>query len=60
MLLINTGWTLELAGRLFLGLHYPGGTAYMLDASFPLWLRLFSLFHIFVPVIILWALFRLG
>lgn len=60
VLLINTGWTLELAARLFLGLHYPGGTAYMLDASFPLWLRLFSLFHIFVPVIILWGLFRLG
>jgi hypothetical protein len=60
VLLINAGWTLELAARLFLGLHYPGGTAYMLDASFPLWLRLFSLFHIFVPLIILWALFRLG
>ena len=60
VLLINMGWTLELAGRLILGLHYPGGTAYMLNASFPLWLRLFSLFHLFVPLIILWGLFRLG
>jgi hypothetical protein len=60
VLLINAGWALELAGRLILGLLYPSGTEYMFDASVPLWVRLFSLFHLFVPLIILWGLFRLG
>lgn len=56
------GWNLDffsrlLAGRDLLGLN---GTAYMFDPAKPLYLRALSLFHVFLPLVILWLLWRLG
>ena len=40
--------------------HLTGGTEYMWDARFPLWVRLLSLFHVVLPVLLLAALRRAG
>jgi hypothetical protein len=47
-------------GRMIVGQHLIGGTEYMFEASQPLWLRAMSLFHLFVPVLLVWAICRLG
>lgn len=58
--LIDLVWTLDVSARLIFGRHLIGGTEYLFDASTPLWARLLSLFHIILPVILLWSLARLG
>jgi hypothetical protein len=58
--LIDIVWSLDVAARLFFGRHLIGGTEYLLDVTTPLWARLLSLFHIILPVILLWTLSRLG
>jgi hypothetical protein len=58
--LIDVVWTLDVAARLILGRHLIGGTEYLFDATTPLWARLLSLFHIILPIILLWSVSRLG
>ncbi|HXN74203.1 MAG TPA: hypothetical protein VN861_16775 [Candidatus Acidoferrales bacterium] len=59
-LLIDTVWASDAAWRLLTGHHLIGGTEYLFDATFPRWVRLLSLFHVAMPVLLLWALHRLG
>ena len=56
----DLAWCLDAGWRLFSGRHLLGGTEYLWDARFPLWVRLLSLFHIFWPVLLVWALRRTG
>lgn len=60
VLLVQSLWAVDYFGRLVLGLHPIGGTEYMFDTAKPLWLRGFSLFHLAVPPLVLWAVWRLG
>ena len=53
-------WCLDSGWRLFAGRHLTGGTEYMWDTRFPTWVRLLSLFHVFLPVLLLAALRRAG
>ncbi|MEW5966156.1 MAG: membrane-associated protein [Pseudomonadota bacterium] len=62
VLVPELGWNLDFftrlaAGRDVLGLN---GTAYMFDAGEPLILRALSLFHVFLPWLLLWLVWRLG
>jgi hypothetical protein len=59
-LVIDGLWVLDVLWRLLLGHHLIGGTEYMWDATLPLWLRLLSLFHVALPVVLLWGVHRLG
>jgi hypothetical protein len=59
-IVIDFLWALDVAWRLVAGHHLIGGTEYMWDARFPLWVRLLSLYHIAVPVLAIWALRRTG
>ena len=60
VLLVQTLWGVDFLGRLALGRHPIGGTEYMFDPSNPLLGRAFSLFHLAVPPLLLWAVWRLG
>ncbi len=60
VLLVQLFWVADIAGRLLLGFHPIGGTEYMFDDSKPLALRLVSLFHVAVLVVLVWGLRRLG
>lgn len=53
-------WTLDVLWRLVLGSHLIGGTEYMWDAQYPLGVRLLSCFHVGWPVLLVWALRRVG
>jgi hypothetical protein len=60
LLLFQTLYVIDLIGALLSGKHIIGGTEYMFDPHVPLPMRLLSLFHIVVPPLLLWAIWRLG
>ncbi|HYL61940.1 MAG TPA: hypothetical protein VE077_04895 [Candidatus Methylomirabilis sp.] len=53
-------WALDVGWRLTTGRVLVGGTDYMWDARYPLWVRLLSTFHIGLPLVLLWTLRRVG
>ncbi|HLW81374.1 MAG TPA: hypothetical protein VKS20_04970 [Candidatus Acidoferrales bacterium] len=53
-------WDVDAGWRLFTGRALTGGTDYMWDAHYPLWVRLLSLFHIVWPIILICALMHVG
>lgn len=59
-LVIDFVWTVDAGSRFFLGRHFIGGTEYLFNVQFPLWVRLLSLFHVVLPFLLLWSLARLG
>jgi len=59
-LLIDTTWAVDAAARFLSGRHLIGGTEYLFDTNFPLWVRMLSLFHVVMPFLLLWALNRVG
>lgn len=60
VLFIQLVWTFDFLGRLVLGFHPVGGTEYMFDPGTALWLRLLSLFHVVMPILLVWALRTFG
>lgn len=53
-------WWLDAGGRLLLGRHPLGVTAYMWDPCYPLFTRLLSLYHVAWPIVLVWCLRRVG
>ena len=60
ILLVGTAWTLDVLGRVLTGRHLIGGTEYMWDPQWPLFTRLLSLYHVALPVTLVYALRRTG
>ncbi|MCP4203036.1 MAG: hypothetical protein GY769_14025 [bacterium] len=60
VLIIQALWIVDVCGRLLSGVHLIGGTEYMFDPEKSIGLRSLSLFHIVVPILLLWAIRRLG
>lgn len=59
-LLVDATWALDAAWTVLFGHHLIGGTEYLFEPSHALWVRLLSLFHLALPVLLLWAVHRLG
>lgn len=59
-ILADVLWDLDAAWRLVTGHNLIGGTEYMWDPHYPLWIRLLSLFHIVWPLLLVWSLKRAG
>lgn len=59
-LFIDITWSFDAGYRYFFGRQLIGGTDYLFDLRFPLWIRLLSLFHVILPILLLWALHRRG
>lgn len=61
LLLFQLLYTIDLAGALLArGHHVIGGTEYMFDPGLPLAIRLLSLFHVVMPPLLVWAIWRFG
>lgn len=58
--LVGVLWTLDVGWRIVTGHHLVGGTEYMWDANYPVWVRLLSCFHIVLPLVLLWVVRELG
>jgi hypothetical protein len=59
-LLVDLAWTLDAGWHLARGRGLLGGADYLFDANYPLWVRMLTLFHVGMPVLLLWALRRTG
>ncbi len=59
-LVVDLAWNLDLLVRALTGGHIVGGTEYMWDARRPLGLRLLSLFHVWLPIVLVHGLRKLG
>lgn len=53
-------WNVSYFGQLLTGRRVTGLTDYMFDRGKPLYLRALSLFHVFLPVMLLWMVDVLG
>lgn len=53
-------WISDVGWRLVTGRFLIGGTDYMWDARYPLWVRILSTFHIGLPLVLLWTLRKVG
>jgi hypothetical protein len=60
ILLPEALWNLSFFGQLLTGKRVIGLTDYMFDPHKPLYLRALSLFHVFLPPLLLWMTARLG
>jgi hypothetical protein len=60
LLVAGVLWCADAGWRLATGRYLVGGTEYMWDAHYPLWVRLLSLFHIGLPIALLWGLRKIG
>ncbi|MGH9740292.1 MAG: hypothetical protein ACRD4X_17150 [Candidatus Acidiferrales bacterium] len=59
-LLVDAMWAVDAAGAAANGHHIFGGTEYLFDPSHALWVRLLSVYHVAMIVVLLWALRRTG
>ncbi len=60
MLALESFWNLSFFGQLVTGHRISGLTAYMFERERPLWLRALSLFHVPVPIVMVYLLVELG
>ena len=60
VLLPELAWNATFAGRLLTGKRLFGLSDYMFDPAKPLYVRAISLFHVFLPILLLWMVARLG
>jgi hypothetical protein len=60
VLVPDAAWCLDAAWRVFFGHQLIGGTEYMWDAKISLFLRLLSLYHLALPLVLVWAISRIG
>lgn len=59
-MVVGVVWGMDVTARLATGRHLIGGTEYMWDERVPLGVRLLSLFHIALPVVLVLTLRRTG
>ncbi len=60
VLLPEVLWNVDYALRLLLRRRITGLTEYMFDRTIPLWLRSVSLFHVPLPLVLLWLVAAYG
>jgi len=58
--LLELVWIADFLTRLTTRVRLTGMTEYMFQADKPLWLRMLSLFHLVIPFLLLWLVYRLG
>jgi hypothetical protein len=60
VVLPELAWNVDYFLRLATGVSLIGLTTYMFDATIPLFIRGLSLFHVLLPLLLIWMLSRLG
>ena len=60
LLFFQSLYLIDLVGALLTGHHAIGGTEYMFDPHLSTHVRLFGLFHVVIPPLLVWAIWRLG
>ncbi|MGY6588384.1 MAG: hypothetical protein ACXIUB_08870 [Wenzhouxiangella sp.] len=58
--LLGLFWTIDVVTAALTGIHPIGGTSYMLDPDFPTSAKFLSLYHVFLPLLTGYTVYRLG
>jgi hypothetical protein len=58
--LLQIVWLVDFLARLLGGFHLVGMTTYMFTDRIPVHIRLFSLYHAWLPFLLWWIVWRLG
>ena len=58
--LVDLAWMVDAASQLFFRHRLTGGTDYLFASQYPLPVRLLSLFHVVLPFLLIWLLYRVG
>jgi hypothetical protein len=58
--LLELGWMIDFLGALVTGTHVLNISRYMFNPEIPLFIRGLSLFHVWLPCLLLWLVWRLG
>jgi hypothetical protein len=58
--LLELGWLADFVGRFATGGHWNGLSDYMFKPEIPLRIRALSLFHVVLPPLLFWLVWRLG
>lgn len=59
-ILVDLAWALDAGWKVVWKHHLIGGTEYLFDTRVALWIRLLSLFHVALPPLLIWAVWRTG
>lgn len=59
-IVVDLLWTTDAASTAFSRRPLIGGTEYLLDPHVAAWVRALSLFHVVLPLLLLWAVWRVG
>ena len=57
---LETLWIVDFLARLIGGVQLTGLSNYMFNPKHPLWIRGLSLFHLWLPILLLWMVHRFG
>ena len=60
VLIVDAAWALDAFWMICLRHPLFGGNEFLLDARYPLWVRLLTVFHLAMPALLLWGLVCLG
>jgi len=60
VLLLELVWTIDFVARLIFKVEVTAITKYMFKREIPLYVRGLSLFHLWLPPLLLWMVYRLG
>ena len=60
ILIVDAVWTVDAASRIFLRRVLVPGNEYLLDPRYPAWVRLLTVFHLVMPALLLWGVYRMG
>jgi len=58
--LLELFWTVDFFVRLLFGVQFLGLAGYMFESTYPLFVRLLSLFHLWLPWLLIWLVYRDG
>ena len=60
VLVLEIAWGIDVLLRLMLGARFAVLSKYMFQREIPLWIRLLSLFHVWLPWLLLWQVVQSG
>lgn len=59
-LIVDIVWSLDAASRIFFYHALFPGNEYLMDAHYPLWIRSLTVFHVVLPLLLLWGVYLMG
>lgn len=59
-LIVDIVWAIDAASRIFLRHALFPGNEYLTDPHYPLWIRSLTVFHVVMPLLLIWGVYLMG